>query len=207
MISSAVAVITTPTASFSRPRKLVFLTYLANLILGISKFGILREPPIQGLTKNKEKIVLFNKFHRRINPDELLFSYVGSGNKIAFSKFWNLPSFGYLTYKFLLRKIKTWVLCRKFYRRTNPETFFDNPGSRRSSAYSELQILKTLGCLPHNSWLTNLMATCFCNPGLRKSSAHSKFRNSKFDILAKKVKSWIWFGHFSREPNKLHFLL
>jgi hypothetical protein len=42
----------------------VFWAIFVNLILRILKFGILRAPHIQGLTKNREKSILYDKFHR-----------------------------------------------------------------------------------------------------------------------------------------------
>jgi hypothetical protein len=130
---------------------------------------------------------------------ELLFK-CGSRNKIAFSKFRNLESFAYLTYKFLLRKVKPWVMWRKSTVEQIRRHFFLAIRGQKKVLHTHcIANFEILRMLPYNSWLrkvkpllakihrrTNLMATCFCNPGLRKSSAHSKFRNSKFDILAKK---------------------
>jgi hypothetical protein len=60
-----------------------------NDVLKIFEFWVLREPPIQIPTQNREMNVLFNKFHRRINLVALLFSNSGSRNKTTYSEFRN----------------------------------------------------------------------------------------------------------------------
>jgi hypothetical protein len=50
---------------------------------------------------------------------ELLVTILGFRNKHNCSKFYNLTSQGYFIYKFRLKKVKPWVLLRKFHCRTN----------------------------------------------------------------------------------------
>jgi hypothetical protein len=53
-----------------------------HVILRILKFGILRVPPIQGLTKNGKMQVLFSEFHHRTNLTSFLLSNLGSEKKL-----------------------------------------------------------------------------------------------------------------------------
>jgi hypothetical protein len=55
-----------------------------------------------------------------------------------FPIYWNLTSWGYLPYKFRLRRVKPWVLLRKYHRRTNPMTFLATIlGSKNQTKYSD----------------------------------------------------------------------